>query len=380
MIDGETVELLVNEKDINKKIAILLAKHLTHDMIAKILHVSSKTISNVKKSLDNSGEIPLRKKTGRPTIQTAEIITIVIEETINNPRVPAGAIQVSIALRAGRTVSITTIQNIRREAGFYYSPPRSAPSLTPLQIQKRLSFCYSILKHPEIIPFFGFSDESRFCMQNDKRWVWVKRGDYNDKAYVQKSKFPVSIMVWGMIGYQFKSKLLFIDNTLTAQGYVNMLFENAIIEDAISVFGENFKFQQDGATSHTAKSTREALTKKCDIVINWPPNSPDLNVIEMIWAIMKNVLAEMRPQNVADFKNCVTQVWNQIALDTTINHLVASFRTRCFLCLQNGGKCISHLIKRDMFQPTNEQIAELFATCEDAGMILQEIPLFAPKN
>ena len=50
------------------------------------------------------------------------------------------------------------------------------------------------------------------------------------------------------------------------------------------------------------------------------------------------------------------------------------------MLFMHAGKCKSHLIKCNMFQLTNEQIAELFATCEDAGMILQEIPLFAPKN
>ena len=128
--------------------------------------------------------------------------------------------------------------------------------------RKRIAFCYSILKHKEIIPFIGFSDESRFCRCNDSKWVWVKRGEYNEKAYVKKNKFPTSIMVWGMIALAYKSKLLFVENTISADCYIKLFEDNGIIDDAVATFGEQFKFQQDGAPAHTAKKTLGYLSKK----------------------------------------------------------------------------------------------------------------------
>lgn len=379
-MDNATVALLLYARNTHEQIAILLQRGMTQVDIIRILHVSSKTITKIKSALDKGQPIPDMGKRGQPTKKTTEVITITIEETINNPRLSGSALQIIIAAQTGITISVPKILEIRKEAGFYFSPPKVMPILNELNIKKRINFCYSILKHREIIPFIGFTDESRFCMGNDRRWVWIRRGEFNEKAYVEKEKYPISIMVWGMIAFAYKSKLLFVENTLDACRYIDLLKDNGVLEDAIETFGDQFKFQQDGAPVHTAKKAMRYLTQRCDVIVNWPPNSPDLNVIEMIWAIMKAVLAEERPKTADEFKIKVSEVWNQISIDTTIKNLVNSFTMRCYLCLENEGKCINHLIKHNMGVPTDEQIQELFAKCEEKGMQLTEIPLFRPKN
>ena len=379
-MQNETLSLLINESNTNERIAILLRNGYTQDNIIKILHVSSKTITKVKKAIDNGDSVPARGKKGQPTKKTPGIIAIVIEETVNNPRLPASAVQIIIAMKTGVDISVNKILEIRKEAGYYYSPPKAMPRLTDINIKKRISFCYSILKNRDIIPLIGFTDESRFCMGNDKRWVWVKRGEYNINAYMQRDKFPLSIMVWGMIAFGYKSKLLFVNGTLGADNYINLLDENGVIDDAVEVFGNDFVFQQDGAPAHNAKKTKEYLNEKCNVLINWPPNSPDLNVIEMIWAIMKGALADAKLETLEEFKTNVEEVWNNISIDTTINNLVNSCTMRCFLCLENGGNCINHLIKRNMTTPTDEQIQQLFEKCQADGLELEEIQLISKKK
>jgi transposase len=46
-------------------------------------------------------------------------------------------------------------------------------------------------------------------------------------------------------------------------------------------------FQQDGASCHTEKATRALFSDKSITVLHWPANSPDLNPIENIWAVLK---------------------------------------------------------------------------------------------
>ena len=95
---------------------------------------------------------------------------------------------------------------------------------------------------------------------------------------------------------------------------------------------------------------------------------------------MKRVISEVKPKTVEEFQIQVSEVWEQIPIDTTIKNLVNSFTQRCFLCLQNEGKCINHLIHRNMPVPTDDQIEELFEQCQQKGIVLNEIPLYVPKS
>ena len=102
-----------------------------------------------------------------------------------------------------------------------------------------------------------FSDESRFCLTSDRRWVWKRRGDYNDKFFADKERFPLAIMIFGAIGLSFKSKLIICEDSIDAARYVRNLEESEVFERADEVFGlRNYVFQQDRAPCHTAMSSK----------------------------------------------------------------------------------------------------------------------------
>ena len=44
---------------------------------------------------------------------------------------------------------------------------------------------------------------------------------------------------------------------------------------------------QDYAPGHAARYTREKLIEEGIILTDWPPFSPDLNLIECVWKLMK---------------------------------------------------------------------------------------------
>jgi len=56
-----------------------------------------------------------------------------------------------------------------------------------------------------------FSDESRVSIQNDSRFIWRRIGNISESIISDKSKFPVSIMIWGCIGYNYKSNFVLIE-------------------------------------------------------------------------------------------------------------------------------------------------------------------------
>jgi len=51
------------------------------------------------------------------------------------------------------------------------------------------------------------------------------------------------------------------------------------------------------APAHSARNTRAELQNRGLNVMEWPPYSPDLNPIEMVWSKMKDHVAEMTTSN-----------------------------------------------------------------------------------
>lgn len=89
-------------------------------------------------------------------------------------------------------------------------------------------------------------------------------------------------MVWGAIGRNYKSKLIFLKEKVTAEYYQQFLEENHVFEDMKNNYGEEtFIFMQDGATCHTTDDNIEYINSKVRLLHGWPPNSPDMNPIEM---------------------------------------------------------------------------------------------------
>jgi len=59
----------------------------------------------------------------------------------------------------------------------------------------------------------------------------------------------------------------------------------ALVQDCHNLLQNNFIFQQDGASAHTSHSTQDWISQNTPEFIQkdeWPPNSPDLNPLELL--------------------------------------------------------------------------------------------------
>jgi hypothetical protein len=100
-------------------------------------------------------------------------------------------------------------------------------------------------------------------------------------------------------------------------------------------------FQQDGSPAHTAKKTIDWLDEVCNVLRDWPPNSPDLSPIELSWAILKKVVAVLNPQTLEELKTALETAWDGIPPETT-DKLCKSFKRRLIMCSERGGQSISN--------------------------------------
>lgn len=117
--------------------------------------------------------------------------------------------------------------------------------------------------------------------------------------------------------------------------YINIL-EDSLLPSIpkLADCGE-FTFQQDGASSHTAKTTKNWLQYKQMEVLDWPANSPDLSPIENIWWLMKRKLRN-EPQWNIDLKIKLQEMWASISREHCEN-LLKSMPKRVKCVIQARG-------------------------------------------
>ena len=62
---------------------------------------------------------------------------------------------------------------------------------------------------------------------------------------------------------------------------------------------------------------------------SFPPSSPDLNPIELMWSIVDAKVSKRKYSNMVEFKRVIIEEWNAVNMKTVrncINHLKKTFR------------------------------------------------------
>lgn len=160
-----------------------------------------------------------------------------------------------------------------------------------------------------------FSDESRFELSvgdSGSKVIRTKKEAYHRDCLKRTVKFPASVMVWGCMSAKGLGQLCFVENSINAVCYINILKENLLPSiPKITTFNE-YIFQQDGAPAHTAKLTKKWLTENHITVLVWPSSSPDLSPIETVWAIMKRRLGNDPQTTISGLKAKIQEIWDSI--------------------------------------------------------------------
>ena len=84
----------------------------------------------------------------------------------------------------------------------------------------------------------------------------------------------------------------------------------------------------DNAQAHTRKASKAFLSSKdINACNNWPPNSPDLNPIQNVWAVMKQQVYSRHYNSYTELTAAVEKAWQGL-LGSYLKTLMASFSSR----------------------------------------------------
>jgi transposase len=226
-----------------------------------------------------------------------------------------------------------TVARWLQQMGYSYQAPKRQPLLKPQHIAKRLMFALAHIKTDW--KRFMFSDSKYFYCYPPRKATGRKRWCKEPPTEEQPKNNPAVHVYMGVTWFG-PTQLIIVTGTsdlpkcftnekgevhrgVCAEEYQDIVVEQ-LAKDGKELYANHWVLQQDGASVHTANGTKEAINRLVPggVLEDWPPNSPDLNWIENIWAWMDARLRE-RPQctTAQQLSDTLQEIWE----DMKDNHM-----------------------------------------------------------
>ena len=199
------------------------------------------------------------------------------------------------------------------------------PLLKPSHISQRKVFAEYIIKNEIDYKKIFFTDEKRFIMNfvpnkqtnqirlTKKTKLQLKQNNQEVEKLltIPVEKNPKGVMVAGGVSYYGVGKLNFIVGVMDSCAYEQTLHYYQEDMDYYKSLGVDLIFQQDNCPSHVSAEIKQTLNKMYKLDF-WPPNSPDLSPIEIVWAEVQAKLEGYTFKNMDDFKKKIVYEWNRV--------------------------------------------------------------------
>jgi len=124
-------------------------------------------------------------------------------------------------------------------------------------------------------------------------------------------------MIWGAIGWNYKSPLIFLEKLPGRRGICSKAYLQQVLEPVVfplfDSLGPEYIYMEDGSKVHKGHSRLPKLQHSIR-GFDWPPSSPDLNIIERVWRWMKEELKKLPyvPKNIESLKVEIQKLWDKL--------------------------------------------------------------------
>lgn len=238
--------------------------------------------------------------------------------------------------RYGIVVSKDSVRRAARLAGLVPRKRQRHPFLTDASKARRLAFARKFRRQNWRTVLF--SDEKTFELfaASHNQFIWAAAPE--DVPALPTVKHPPKLHVWGGISFHGKTELYIFTGNMDAEFYEGILKER-LLPDAARMFGgRHWTFQQDGDPKHTSHRVQRWLEQHVRFISkrDWPPNSPDLNPIENLWAYLQQRVYAREPRTLSQLQRIIEEEWEAIPLER-VRRLVNSMPRRLVAVVFNQG-------------------------------------------
>lgn len=304
------------------------------------------TIAGIIKRFKDDPTCEYQTRSGRPPAlsvrEKREIVKIIKKE----PKTSSSEIAAMLKENTGTGVHPRTVRRVLNSAGYNARVCRKKPQISKVNQMKRLSFAKEhINKGIDFWDKVIFSDESKFSIyKSDGRVLtWRKKGEALQEKHIQSTvkHGGAGVMVWGCMSAAGVGELVFIDEVMDKNIYLNILKDNLHKSAQKLGIESDYFFQQDNDPKHTAEIGRLWILYNTPHTLKTPPQSPDINPIEHLWDHLDRRIREHHITSKNMLKEKLMEEWEKIDPEVT-KKLVHSMQKRLQEIIKNNGKHTSY--------------------------------------
>ena len=333
-LSSRDIEIIIQSKKQN----------LTWKTIANIVGSKPETVRSAYKREIQKQLLPPKEKVSKSKINGR--LSLHLKNTLEeDPFQTYSELSNKLKLECPNVSEAPGKHSVRRfmiKNGYNLSKLPKKPFISSINQEKRLIWSKNLIEKPsDFWDNIVWSDETmvRSNPQHKDLFVKVRKGEIRQKNLVnaKSQNEGVRVMFWGCFSKHEMGPLVAVDGILNGEKYKELLEKHLlpIFENS----DRQLIFMQDNAPIHKSKLVTEFLADHGIPTIELPAQSPDLNPIENIWAILKAKRARQKstPKTRRDLIDQMTELWANFEIDFRQN-LSNSLPKRLSEVIKNKGK------------------------------------------